>query len=81
MAPTAKPQDLAREASANVLAGNPLPDQFGNPGVWHFYTEPDKGGAAVGPVIPAGSLLAKCANRVGAWNKNKRSPESDPKSC
>src|SRR5436190_3899351 len=50
--------DLARDVSPNVLAGNPHADRFGNEGVWHFYTEPDKGGP-LGPVIPAGSLLAK----------------------
>ncbi len=50
--------DLALDVSPNVLAGNPHADRFGNQGVWHFYTEPDKGGP-LGPVIPAGSLLAK----------------------
>ncbi len=34
------------------------PTASATPGVWHFYTEPDKGGAT-GPVIPAGSLLAQ----------------------
>jgi hypothetical protein len=50
--------DLAKDVSPNVVAGNPHADRFGNDGVWHFYTEPDKG-AQFGPVIPAGSLLAK----------------------
>jgi hypothetical protein len=49
--------DLAKDVSANVTAANPHSDRFGNDGVWHFYTEPDKG-APLGPVIPAGSLLA-----------------------
>jgi hypothetical protein len=50
--------DLAKDVSPNVTAGNPHADRFGTPGVWHFYTEPDKGGQ-FGPVIPPGSLLAK----------------------
>lgn len=50
--------DLAKEVSPNVLAGNPHADRFGNEGVWHFYTEPDKGGS-LAPVIPPNSLLAK----------------------
>jgi hypothetical protein len=50
--------DLAKDVSPNVTAGNPHPDRFGNKGVWHFYTEADKGGQ-FGPVIPTGSLLAK----------------------
>jgi Protein of unknown function (DUF1592)/Protein of unknown function (DUF1588)/Protein of unknown function (DUF1587)/Protein of unknown function (DUF1585)/Protein of unknown function (DUF1595) len=50
--------DLAADVSGDVLAGNPHADRFGNPAVWHFYTEPDKSGVP-GPVIPAGSLLAK----------------------
>jgi hypothetical protein len=49
---------LAAEVSPDVLAGNPHADGFGNLGVWHFYTEPDNG-SGTGPVIPAGSLLAK----------------------
>ena len=44
--------------SGNILAGNPHADRFGNAGVWHFYTEPVKGGEA-GAVIPTGSLLAR----------------------
>ncbi|HEY0456871.1 MAG TPA: DUF1592 domain-containing protein [Verrucomicrobiae bacterium] len=51
--------NLAQDVSPDVLAGNPHADRFGNAGVWHFYTEPDKGGSENGPVIPAGSLLAK----------------------
>src|SRR5438046_6959192 len=37
--------DLAKDVSADVTAGNPHADRFGNPGIWHFYTEPDKGGS------------------------------------
>ncbi len=54
----AREWDLAKDVSPDVLAGNPHADRFGNAGVWHFYTEPDKGGP-LGPVIPAGSLLAE----------------------
>jgi hypothetical protein len=49
--------DLAADVSPDVLAGNPHPDRLGHPGVWHFYTEPDKGGSD--EVIPAGSVLAR----------------------
>ena len=49
---------LAADVSPDVLAGNPHPDQFGNEAIWHFYTEP-AGGAETGPVIPAGSILAR----------------------
>ncbi|MBI2950141.1 MAG: DUF1592 domain-containing protein [Verrucomicrobia bacterium] len=51
--------NLARDVSGDVTAGNPHADRFGNDGVWHFYTEPDKGGGELGPVIPVGSLLAR----------------------
>jgi Protein of unknown function (DUF1592)/Protein of unknown function (DUF1588)/Protein of unknown function (DUF1587)/Protein of unknown function (DUF1585)/Protein of unknown function (DUF1595)/Planctomycete cytochrome C len=51
--------DLAADVSSDVLAGNPHADRLGHPGVWHFYTEPDKGGSEVGPIVPAGSVLAR----------------------
>jgi hypothetical protein len=50
--------NLANDASGNVLAGNPHADRFGDANIWHFYTEPDVGGATA-PVIPPGSVLAK----------------------
>ena len=50
---------LTRDVSSDVLAANPHPDRFGNPGVWHFYTEPIPAGRETAPVIPPGSLLAK----------------------
>jgi hypothetical protein len=50
--------DLAKEIAPDIIAGNPHADGFGNPGVWHFYSEPDKGGGAE-TVLPPGSLLAK----------------------
>jgi hypothetical protein len=55
---SAREWSLTRDVSTDVLAGNPHADRFGNDGVWHFYTEPLKGNEA-GPVIPAGSLLAR----------------------
>ena len=51
--------NLAGDVSGDVLAGNPHADRFGNAGVWHFYTEPEKGDGNDAAVIPAGSLLAK----------------------
>ncbi len=51
--------NLAKDVSGDVLAGNPHADHLGNPGVWHFYTEPDKAGGGQGPAIPAGSILAR----------------------
>jgi hypothetical protein len=54
-----KTWNLAADVSSDILAGNPHADKFGN-WVWHFYTEPEKGGPTdVGPIIPNDSLLAK----------------------
>jgi len=53
-----KTWDLAADVSPDVLAGNPHADRLGNASVWHFYTEPDRGGEA-DTVIPAGSVLAR----------------------
>ncbi len=50
--------DLAADVSPDVLAGNPHADRLGHPAVWHFYTEPDRGGDP-DAVIPEGSVLAK----------------------
>jgi hypothetical protein len=61
--------DLAADVSPDVLAGNPHADRFNNVGVWHFYTEPEKADEAIGPVIPAGSLMAKWQ---GAKNSDER---------
>jgi len=66
--------DLAKDVSPNVLAGNPHSDRFGNEGVWHFYTEPDKGGQ-FGPVIPAGSLLARWQSAATVEEKAKLGTE------
>ena len=59
--------DLARDVSPNILAGNPHPDRLGHSGVWHFYSEPDRGGGDE-PVLPAGSLLAR-------WNSSTNADE------
>lgn len=50
--------DLAADVSPNILEGNPHADRQGNPGVWHFYVEPDKGNPT-GPMIPTDSILAR----------------------
>jgi hypothetical protein len=55
---------LAKDVSPDVLSGNPHADRFGNEGVWHFYTEPDK--ASELTVIPTESLLAKWQAASGA---------------
>lgn len=60
--------DLAADISSDVLAGNPHADRLGHQGVWHFYTESDKGGAETETVIPADSVLAK-------WQASKTDEE------
>ena len=50
--------NLAKDISPDILAGNPHADRHGNPGVWHFYSEPDAGGGA-DSIVPAGSLIAQ----------------------
>ena len=51
--------DLGGDISPDILAGNPHADRFGNPNVWHFFTEPLSNAKGVGPTIPAGSLLSQ----------------------
>ncbi|MFA6543216.1 MAG: DUF1592 domain-containing protein [Limisphaerales bacterium] len=63
-----KEWNLSRDVSPNILAGNPHADLLGNSGVWHFYSEPDKGGGT-NTVIPAGSLLAKWRAATDAAEK------------
>ena len=63
--------NLAKELSADILAGNPHADAFGNEGVWHLYKEPVAGGADLGPVIPAGSLLARWQS-AGSTEEKRR---------
>ena len=66
--------DLGKDVSSNILAGNPHADRLGNPGVWHFYSEPDNGGGA-GPVLPAGSLLAKWQSSPAAEERERIAQE------
>ena len=66
--------NLVRETSANILTGNPHADALGNPGVWHFYSEPDNGGGA-DSVIPTGSVLAKWRSATGAEEKHRLAGE------
>ena len=58
--------NLTREVSGDGIAANPHADAFGNPAVWVFYTEPDRGGAEPDPVAPAGSLLARWKSETNA---------------
>ncbi len=58
-APAGRTWNLADDISADVLAGNPHADRFGNAGVWHFYAESVQDSGSTSPVIPAGSLLAQ----------------------
>lgn len=55
--------DLAKDVSSDILAGNPHRDSYGNESVWHFCGEPVAG--QIGPVIPAGSLLAAWQSSSG----------------
>ncbi len=66
----AREWDLAKDVSPNILAGNPHTDRLGNANVWHFYSESDNG-AGNGPVLPAGSLLAKWQSSANVDEKQK----------
>ena len=57
--PSGRSWDLAADVSGDVLAANPHADRLGNPGVWHFYAEPDRAGEGASPFVPAGSILAR----------------------
>jgi len=67
-ADNARQWSLTRDVSDDVLAANPHADRLGHEGVWHFYTEPVSG-SETGPVIPAGSLLARWQSSVSAEEK------------
>lgn len=62
---------LAGDVSPDIQAGNPHADRLGNADVWHFYTEPEKGGGSFAPVIPGGSLLAKWQATKGNEERQK----------
>ena len=66
--------NLAKDVSPSILAGNPHADSLGNGGVWHFYSEPDKGGGAES-VLPAGSLLATWQSSTSAEEKGRLAGE------
>jgi len=66
--------NLAKDVSPNILAGNPHADSLGHAGVWHFYSEPDKGGGAE-PVLPAGSLLARWQSGANPDERQKLAAE------
>ena len=67
--------DLAADVSPDVLAGNPHADRLGNPGVWHFYTEPDRAGDP-DAVIPAGSVLARWQSATTPGRKRSLAREA-----
>ena len=64
--------DLWADVSPDILAANPHADQFGNPAVWSFYTEPDNSAVAR---IPAGSLLAKWQSKSDRAEKSRLATE------
>ena len=78
-----KSWDLAGDVSPDVLAGNPHADGFGNPGVWHFYTEAERVGDTDAMIEP-GSLLAKWQSATNPEEKQRLARdaqaflESDP---
>ena len=65
---------LTADVSPDIQAGNPHADRQGNAEVWHFYSEPVAPGAQ-GPVIPAGSLLAKWQGAADAGERNRLAAE------
>jgi mono/diheme cytochrome c family protein len=65
--------NLAREISPDILAGNPHADAQGNANVWHFYSEPDKGGAST--ALPADSVLAKWQSATDGEAKRRFAAE------
>ncbi|HBH52137.1 MAG TPA: hypothetical protein DDY91_09615, partial [Planctomycetaceae bacterium] len=65
---------LTADVSPDIQAGNPHADRQGNAEVWHFYSEPVAPGAQ-GPVIPAGSLLAKWQGAADASERNRLAAE------
>ena len=60
--------DLGQDVSPDILAGNPHADRLGNAGVWHFYSETDRGNGDE-PVLPAGSLLARWISNTNAGER------------
>lgn len=86
--PNPREWSLTKDVSPNILEANPHADQFGNAGVWHFYSElvADQGPASL---IPNGSVLARWQASNDAAEKTRLAedvqklltgtPPSDPK--
>ncbi len=70
----AKKWSLTRDVSGDIHAGNPHADKIGNERVWHFYSEPVAPGSQ-GPVIPAGSVLARWQSAASADEQGKLAAE------
>ncbi|HTI70355.1 MAG TPA: DUF1592 domain-containing protein [Candidatus Limnocylindria bacterium] len=66
--------NLGKDVSPDILTANPHADGLGNPGVWHFFSEPDNDSSAR-PVIPAGSLLSQWQSTSGGVEKQRLSGE------
>ena len=64
---------LGRDVSPDILAGNPHADSHGNANVWHFYSEPDKGGPTTS--LPANLLLSKWQSATDGAEKQKLAAE------
>lgn len=50
--------NLATDVSPNILAGNPLPDAYANPDVWHFHSTPNAP-TPISDLFNPGSLLSQ----------------------
>lgn len=60
--------DLARDVSSDILASNPHADRHGNSAVWHFLSQPARGGDVPAAAVDSASLISK-------WRKAKDSAE------
>ncbi|MEX2169261.1 MAG: DUF1592 domain-containing protein [Pirellulales bacterium] len=65
---------LSKDVAPEILAGNPHADSFGNPEVWHFYSEPDNDGGTAN-IVPTGSLLAKWQASADPQERNQIAEE------
>ena len=70
-----KTWDLSADVSRDIIAANPHADRFGNSGIWHFYTEPEKAGSEPAPIIPDGSLVARWQSAPSGDEKHKLADE------
>lgn len=69
-----KKWSLTGDVTGDIHAGNPHADKYGNARVWNFYSEPVSGGSQ-GPVIPAGSLLARWQSAADAGEQTRLAQE------